>query len=113
MLMLRPRRGLRDSMACHRVPGQNARAAAANMRAVRRDAWLRAAALACAAWLCRAGAAGPEPVPTPIARSALVTLEAADTAQGLKLRVQRTTDHGALSLSGLTVSIDSRGPPAP
>ncbi len=78
------------------------------MRAMRGDAWLKAAVLACAAWLCRAGAASPAPAPAPIARSALVTLEAADTAQGLTLRLQRAADGSALPVQSLAVSIDGR-----
>jgi len=68
--------------------------------------------MVCAAWLCRAQAAGPEPPFNPIAHSALLTLEAADTAQGVKLRVERAADRRALAVGGLAVSIDGHSAPA-
>ncbi len=80
------------------------------MRAVGHDAWRVAAALLGMAWLClaQAGDGGL----TPFAHSALVTVDAAYTAQGLKLRIARAAGGGAPAVRSITASIDGRSAPA-
>jgi hypothetical protein len=81
------------------------------MQAVSGLNWLAAGVLACSALAC-----GPQPhasdsaaVPlTPVAHSALVTLEAGPAAAGLVLRLQHTADRTPLSVTDLTVSVDGR-----
>jgi hypothetical protein len=71
--------------------------------------WLAAGVLACSSLVCAPrlhasdGAAAPL---TPVAHSALVTLEAGPTAAGLVLRLRHTADQTPVSVTDLTVSID-------
>jgi len=60
------------------------------------------------AWLGRAQGEGTGGALTPIARSALVTVAAAYSAQGLKLRIERTAGGAAPVVKSLTVSIEGR-----
>jgi hypothetical protein len=62
--------------------------------------------LAIALIACAAAAAAPAFVP--VARSALVTLEAAHTPAGLVLRAARLSGAPPLVVSGMSVSIDGR-----
>ena len=81
------------------------------MQAVSGLNWLAAGVLACSASVC-----GPQPhasdsaaAPlTPVAHSALVTLEAGPAAAGLVLRLRHTADQTPLSVTDLTVSVDGR-----
>jgi len=81
------------------------------MRAVSGLKWLVAGVVACSALAC-----GPQlhaydsaAVPlTPVAHSALVTLEAGPAAAGLVLRLRHTADQTPLSVTDLTVSVDGR-----
>jgi len=76
--------------------------------------WLTVVVLGCVAALCVAvGAAGAAaPAFTPVARSTLVTLEAAGSAEGLSLRVRRTQGGEPLSVTDLAVSVGGRKSPA-
>jgi hypothetical protein len=65
--------------------------------------WLTVGALACAA-----AADGAAPAFTPVAHSALVTLEAASTPAELTLRLRRTEGTTPLAVTELGVSIDGR-----
>ncbi len=76
------------------------------------NSWLAAAgALACSSLVCaaqlRASDSAPAPL-TPVAHSALVTLEAGPTAAGLVLRLRHTADDTPVSVTDLTVSVDGR-----
>jgi hypothetical protein len=62
--------------------------------------------LAIALIACAAAAAAPAFVP--VARSALVTLEAARSPAGLTLRAARVSGAQPLGVSGMSVSIDGR-----
>jgi len=74
--------------------------------------WLTVVVLGCAA-LCAAGADAPAaPAFTPVAHSALVTLEAAGSAEGLSLRVRRTQGEAPLPVTDLVVSVGGRKSPA-
>jgi len=73
-------------------------------RMLRMPTWLALGALACAAQAWAAAPAAPTFVP--VAHSALVTLEAANTPEGLQLRVRRTQAGAPLSLTQFAVSID-------
>jgi hypothetical protein len=75
------------------------------------NSWLAAGVLACSALLCgpQLPASEDAPMPlTPVARSALVTLEASPAAAGLVLRLRHTADQTPLSVTDLTVSVDGR-----
>jgi hypothetical protein len=77
--------------------------------------WLALAVLACAAALCLgpAGAAEPAaPAFTPVAHSALVSLDAVPTPEGLRLRVRRTQGEAPLSVTTLSVSVERTSVPA-
>jgi hypothetical protein len=71
--------------------------------------WLASSVLAYTALVC-----GPLPASdsaaqlTPVAHSALATLEAGATTSGLVLRLRHTTDQTPLSVTDLTVSVDGR-----
>jgi hypothetical protein len=68
--------------------------------------WLVAAMIAC---LAQAGAAaGAAPAFTPLAHSALITLETASTEAGLTLRLQRAQGTAPLAVTELMVAIDGR-----
>ena len=73
--------------------------------------WLAAGALACSLLVCSpqpyASDSAAAPL-TPIAHSALVTLEAGPTAAGLVLRLRHTADQTPLSVTDLTVSVDGK-----
>jgi hypothetical protein len=75
------------------------------------NSWLAAGALACSAWVCgpqlHASDSAAAPL-TPVAHSALVTLEAGPAAAGLVLRLRHTADQTPLSVTDLTVSVDGR-----
>jgi hypothetical protein len=47
----------------------------------------------------------------PVAHSALVTLEAARTSSGVRLRALRSSDRAPLAATAITVSIDGRSAP--
>jgi hypothetical protein len=75
------------------------------------NSWLAAGVLACSALLCgpQLHASDEAPMPlTPVAHSALVTLEAGPAAAGLVLRLQHTADQTPLSVTDLTVSVGGR-----
>lgn len=77
--------------------------------------WLALPVLACAAalWLGPAAAAAPAAAAfTPVAHSALVTLEAEPTPEGLRLRVRRTQGEAPLSVTALSVSVERASVPA-
>jgi hypothetical protein len=73
--------------------------------------WLAAGVLACSSLVC-----GPQlhasdnaaAQLTPVAHSALVTLEAGPTAAGLVLRLRHTADQTPVSVTDLTVSVDGK-----
>jgi hypothetical protein len=72
---------------------------------------LAAGVLACSSLLCAPqlhAADSPAAPPTPVAHSALVTLEAGPTAAGLVLRLRHTADQTPLSVTDLTVSVDGK-----
>jgi hypothetical protein len=75
------------------------------------NSWLAAAVLACSALVCgpqlHASDSAAAPL-TPVAHSALVTLEAGPAAAGLVLRLRHTADQTPLSVTDLTVSVDGR-----
>jgi hypothetical protein len=81
------------------------------MQAVSRLNWLAAGVLACSALVCgpqlHASESAAAPL-TPVAHSALVTLEAGPAAAGLVLRLRHTADQTPLSVTDLTVSVDGR-----
>lgn len=75
------------------------------------NSWLAAGVLACSALACgpQLPASDDAPAPlTPVARSALVTLEAGPAAAGLVLRLRHAADQTPLSVTDLTVSVDGR-----
>jgi len=82
------------------------------MQAVSGLNWLAAGVLACSALGCgpQLHASDSTAVPlTPVAHSALVTLEAGPAAAaGLVLRLRHTADQTPLSVTDLTVSVDGR-----
>ena len=81
------------------------------MQAVSGLNWLAAGVLACSALACgpQLHASDSTAVPlTPVAHSALVTLEAGPAAAGLVLRLRHTADQTPLSVTDLTVSVDGR-----
>jgi hypothetical protein len=81
------------------------------MQAVSGLKWLAAGVLACSALACgpQLHASDSAAVPlTPVAHSALVTLEAGPAAAGLVLRLRHTADQTPLSVTDLTVSVDGR-----
>jgi hypothetical protein len=81
------------------------------MQAVSGLNWLAAGVLACSALACgpQLHASDSAAVPlTPVAHSALVTLEAGPAAAGLVLRLRHTADQTPLSVTDLTVSVDGR-----
>ena len=73
--------------------------------------WLAAGVLACSSLVCapqlHASDSAAAPL-TPVAHSALVTLEAGPTAAGLVLRLRHTADQTPVSVTDLTVSIDGK-----
>jgi hypothetical protein len=71
--------------------------------------WLTVALLACVARALAADASAP--AFTPVAHSALVTLEAARAPSGLTVRVRRTTGAAPLSVTELAASIDGKSVP--
>src|SRR5712671_1445074 len=75
------------------------------------NSWLAAGVLACSSLVCaaqlRASDSAPAPL-TPVAHSALVTLEAGPAPAGLVLRLRHTADQTPLSVTDLTVSVDGR-----
>jgi hypothetical protein len=74
--------------------------------------WPVLGVLACAAlWFGPAAAAAPAAF-TPVAHSALVTLEAQPTPEGLRLRVRRTQGEAPLSVTALSVSVERASVPA-
>jgi hypothetical protein len=81
------------------------------MQAVSGLNWLAAGVLACSALVCgsqlHASDSAAAPL-TPVAHSALVTLEAGPAAAGLLLRLRHTADQTPLSVTDLTVSVDGR-----
>jgi hypothetical protein len=81
------------------------------MQAVSGLNWLAAGVLACSASVCgpqlHASDSAAAPL-TPVAHSALVTLEAGPAAAGLVLRLRHTADQTPLSVTDLTVSVDGR-----
>ena len=73
--------------------------------------WLAAGVLACSSLVCapQLPAADSAAAPlTPVAHSALVTLEAGPAAAGLVLGLRHTADQTPLSVTDLTVSVDGR-----
>jgi hypothetical protein len=73
-------------------------------------AWLAATLIACAA-----GPALTQPAPSPLpplARSALLAVDAAPASGGLTLRVRRATEQTPLVVNDLAVTIDGRSEPA-
>ena len=81
------------------------------MRAVSGLKWLVAGVVACSALACgpQLHASDSTAVPlTPVAHSALVTLEAGPAAAGLVLGLRHTADQTPLSVTDLTVSVDGR-----
>jgi len=70
--------------------------------------WLAGGGLACGL----AAADSPAPPFTPVAHSALLTLDAAGTPAELTLRVRRTQGDAPLAVTALAVSIDGRSVPA-
>src|SRR5256886_9664035 len=72
---------------------------------------LAAGVLACSFLLCaaplRASDSAPGPL-TPVAHSALVTLDAGPAPGGLVLRLRHTADDTPVSVTDLTVSIDGK-----
>ena len=70
--------------------------------------WLAAGVLACSSLVCapqlHASDSAAAPL-TPVAHSALVTLEAGPTAAGLVLRLRHTADQTPVSVTDLTVSV--------
>jgi hypothetical protein len=81
------------------------------MQAVSGLNWLAAGVLACSALACgpQLHASDSTAVPlTPVAHSALVTLEAGPAAAGLVLGLRHTADQTPLSVTDLTVSVDGR-----
>ena len=73
--------------------------------------WLAAGVLACSALACAPQPHGSDSAPaplTPVAGSALVTLEAGPAAAGLVLLLRHTADGTAVSVTDLTVSVDGR-----
>jgi len=75
------------------------------------NSWLAAGVLACSSLVCaaqlRASDSAPAPL-TPVAHSALVTLEAGPAPAGLVLRLRHTADETPVSVTDLTVSVDGR-----
>src|SRR5256885_235218 len=74
--------------------------------------WLAAGVLGCGSGACAPQPPGSDSAPaplTPVARSALVTLEAGPAAAGLVLRLRHTADGTAVSVTDLTVSVDGKG----
>ena len=73
--------------------------------------WLAAGVLACSSLVCaqqlHASDSAAAPL-TPVAHSALVTLEAGPTATGLVLRLRYTADQTPVSVTDLTVSVDGK-----
>ncbi len=70
--------------------------------------WLAAGVLACSSLVCALQLHASESVAaplTPVAHSALVTLEAGPTAAGLMLRLRHTADQTPVSVTDLTVSV--------
>src|ERR1700738_3629472 len=81
------------------------------MQAVSGLNWLAAGVLTCGALACgpQLHASDSAAVPlTPVAHSALVTLEAGPAAAGLVLRLRHTADRTPPSVTHLTVSVDGR-----
>jgi len=70
--------------------------------------WLAVGALACGV----AGAESPTPAFTPLAHSALLTLDAAGTPAGVTLRLRRIPGDAPLAVTTLAVSIDGSSVPA-
>jgi hypothetical protein len=73
-------------------------------------AWLAAILIACAS-----GPALTQPAPSPLpplARSALLAVDAAPASGGLTLRVRRATEQTPLVVNDLAVTIDGRSEPA-
>ena len=70
--------------------------------------WLAGGVLACSSLVCapqlHASDSAAAPL-TPVAHSALVTLEAGPTAAGLVLRLRHTADQTPVSVTDLTVSV--------
>jgi hypothetical protein len=75
------------------------------------NSWRAAGVLACCALLCgpqlHASDSAVAPL-TPVAHSALMTLEAGPAAAGLVLRLRHTADQTPVSVTDLTVSVDGR-----
>jgi hypothetical protein len=75
------------------------------------NSWLAAGVLACSSLVCaaqlRASDSAPAPL-TPVAHSALVTLEAGPAPAGLVLRLRHTADDTPVSVTDLTVSVDGK-----
>ena len=64
---------------------------------------------------CASGPALAQPAPSPLpplARSALLAVDAAPTSGGLTLRVRRATEQTPLVVNDLAVTIDGRSEPA-
>jgi hypothetical protein len=81
------------------------------MQAVSGLNWLAAGVLACSALVCGPRLHASESAAaslTPVAHSALVTLEAGPAAGGLVLRLRHTADQTPLSVTDLTVSVGGR-----
>jgi len=72
-------------------------------------AWLTTALLVCSAAAAAQTAAAPL---QPLARSALLAVEAGPVAGGLALRVQHSAEHTPLAVSDVAVSIDGKTAPA-
>src|SRR3984893_13326742 len=75
------------------------------------NSWRAAGVLACCALVCGPQRHASESVAaplTPVAHSALVTLEAGPTAAGLMLRLRHTADQTPVSVTDLTVSVDGK-----
>jgi hypothetical protein len=73
--------------------------------------WLAAGVLACSSLVCapQLPAADSAAAPlTPVAHSALVTLEAGPTAAGLVLQLRHTVDQTPVAVTDLTVSVDGK-----
>jgi hypothetical protein len=73
-------------------------------------AWLATTLIACAAGPALAQPA-PSPLP-PLARSALLAVDAAPASGGLTVRVRRATGQTPLVVNDLAVTIDGRSEPA-
>jgi hypothetical protein len=70
--------------------------------------WLAAGALACSSLVCSPqlyASDSAAAAPTPVAHSALVTLEAGPSPAGLLLRLRHTADQTPLSVTDLRVSV--------